>query len=351
MSRTNRYRHPHCTSGSPSVRTAPSVRHWLEGCGRHGPLPPRTVLELSRRIQSWRNHPAGPDAAPCQVRRRALRARNQLAAHNLRLISHTWKRHGQALPAHDEGTADALQEAALQLLRAAEKYDPTRGYSFSTYATFWVRHGFSVHQRTQRRLIRLPGHRLEMLMRLRRLAAQYSSRHGDLPSMEWLAQCCGPRGRSIPIEDLQRLLLQWQLSCPLELDRPIARRWEEHEPIHPLENLPDPRGVDPTLSAAAALELSDCPELADFPDASALLGRCAGDGHDPQRALLPQLLRVLSPAEHRLLWHRYLREHPLTVRQLQKLMGLSPARQEEIEQRALGKLREAARAAGMAIQP
>ena len=349
MSRTNRHRHHHPAPGSSPSRTAPSVRHWLEGCGRHGPLPPRTVLELSRRIQSWRNHPAGPDGAPCHVRRRALRARNQLASHNLRLISHTWKRHCTALPAHEEGTADALQEAALQLLRAAEKFDPARGYSFSTYATFWVRHGFSVHQRTQRRLIRLPAHRVEMLLRLRRLVAQHCARHGDLPSMAWLAQRCGPRGRAIPIEDLQRLLLQWQLSCPLELDRPVANSWEEHEPIYPLENLADPRGTDPTLAAAAALELAELPEVADFPDAAALLASCAGDGQDEQRALLPQLLRVLSPTERRLLWHRYLREHPLTVRQLQRVMGLSAEQQEAMERRTLRKLRKAAKAAGMDI--
>ena len=113
-------------------RTAPSVRAWLDSCSRHQPLSERTVLELSRCIHRWQQHPDGPDHAPAPLRRRALRARDQLVRHNLRLIGHTWGRHRSSLPPEDEGTADAFQEAAIALVRAAEKYDPSRGYCFST---------------------------------------------------------------------------------------------------------------------------------------------------------------------------------------------------------------------------
>jgi hypothetical protein len=65
--------------------------------------------------------------------------------------------------------------------------------------------------------------------------------------------------------------------------------------------------------------------------------------------MLPQLLRSLSPVERRLLWHLYLREHPLRPAQVQRVMGLRPEQQAEVEQRALQKLRDAARAAGMRI--
>jgi hypothetical protein len=94
-------------------RTATSVRAWLDSCSRHQPLSERTVLELARRIHRWQQHPGGPDHAPEPVRRKALRARDQLVRHNLRLISHTWGRHRSSLPAEDEGTADAFQEAAI----------------------------------------------------------------------------------------------------------------------------------------------------------------------------------------------------------------------------------------------
>jgi DNA-directed RNA polymerase specialized sigma subunit len=72
-------------------------------------------MELSRRIQHWQQHPDGPAHAPKPVRRSALRAREQLVRHNLGLVAHTWSRHRSSLPAHDDTTADALQEAELNL--------------------------------------------------------------------------------------------------------------------------------------------------------------------------------------------------------------------------------------------
>jgi RNA polymerase primary sigma factor len=283
------------------------------------------------------------------MRRRALRARNQLACHNLRLISHTWRRHRTALPLEAENTADALQEAAIALLRAAEQFDPARGYCFSTYASFWVRRGFNEHDRRQRRLIRLPAHWLETLAKVQRLIQQHQALHGCMPSLAWLAERCGKGGKPLSVQRLRFLLLSAQRLWPKELDEPIWSARDEEDEITLLDLVPDSRGTDPTLAAAAALELAELPEVADFPDAAALLASCAGDGHDEQRALLPQLLRVLSPTERRLLWHRYLREHPLTLRQLQRVMGLSAEQQEAMERRALRKLRKAAKAAGMDI--
>ena len=347
MSRTPRRPH-RSTAGKPAPFIATSVYFWLESTARHEPLQPVTVLELSRRVQAWRHHPNGIHGAPCHVRRRALRARNQLACHNLRLITHAWKRHRSGLPLQEEATADALQEAALSLLRAAEKFDPARGYSFSTYASFWVRHGFSVHQRSQRRLIRLPAHRMELLLRLRRLVSRYSAIHGQPPSLEWLAERCGERGKPVRVELIQQLLLLWWQSATLELDRPLASSEGEHSETL-LDVVPDSRGADPTFCAAHALEVNDYPDLSDFPDAPALLATCARDGQDEQRSMLPVLMRSLRPVERRLLWHRYLREHPLTARQLERVMGLSPTQQQELERTALQKLREAARAAGMGI--
>ena len=136
---------------------ASTVTSWLNTSGSHRPLCERTVMELSRRIQRWQQHPCGPAHAPKPVRRSALRAREQLVRHNLGLVAHTWSRHRCSLPAHDDTTADALQEAALNLVRAAEKFDPAKGYRFSTYASFWVRRGFSEFERYAKRVIRFPA--------------------------------------------------------------------------------------------------------------------------------------------------------------------------------------------------
>ncbi len=328
---------------------APSVSAWLAASLRQEPLAPATVLELSRRVQSWRNQPSGKAQCPCAMRRRALRARNQLACHNLRLVSHTWQRHRSGLPPQEEATADALQEAAIALLRAAELFDPSRGYRFSTYASFWVRRGFEEHERRQRRMVRLPSSWVETLRRAASLVNSYRTEHGDLPSLAWVAERCGRRDTPLPVERLRELLITAERLWPRELDRPLWEHQDDNRGTTLLDVVPDPRGADPTLAAALALEVIEAPELSDFPDAPALLATCARDGQDEQRSMLPVLMRSLRPVERRLLWHRYLREHPLTARQLERVMGLNPTQQQELERSALQKLREAARAAGMGI--
>jgi DNA-directed RNA polymerase sigma subunit (sigma70/sigma32) len=136
-----------------------AVRTWIDHSSSRQPLCERAVLELSRRVQRWQQHPAGPSHAPKPVRRSALRARDQLVNHNLRLVTHTWQRqcHSASLPAREEGTVEALQEAALNLVRAAEKFDPAKGYRFSTYATFWVQRGLNDYQQRYMRSIRFPA--------------------------------------------------------------------------------------------------------------------------------------------------------------------------------------------------
>jgi RNA polymerase primary sigma factor len=317
---------------------APSVQAWLASCNRLQPLPERTVLELARRIRTWQGHPGGPEHAPEPMRRRALRARDQLVRHNLRLISHTWNRHRSSLPPSDEGTADAFQEAAIALVRAAEKYDPSRGYRFSTYASFWVRRGFSEHERRGRRMIRLPHDKAALVLRALRLMAEQQAHGGHRPSLGWLAQRCGPRNTPVQETQLQELLQIWRCTATVELDRPSGSDGEaEGQPL--LDRIADPRLAD--------VARYDCViRQADFPDAAAVYASCAADGSDPQRSLLPLLLQRLSPVQRRLLWHRYLRESPLTERQIKKLMGLSPEQQEQLEQQALEALRAGARELG-----
>jgi RNA polymerase sigma factor (sigma-70 family) len=336
-----------CRSG-----VASSASRWLDGCANQEPLSAAAVIELARQVQCWRRHPLGAQRAPAALRRRGLRARNRLACRNLRLVAHIWSRHRSGLPLEAEGTADALQEAALNLLRAAELYDPSRGYRFSTYATFWVRRGFSVHGSRQRRLIPIPAGRQAMVMRAMQLAERHRLSTGALPTMPWLAQRVGPGGRPVKETLLRNLLLQWEQTLCLELDRPLSQL-DGQEPAEAgatlLDQLADRSGADPTAAAAAAREAAAWRQEGDFPDAAALLASCAADGEDEQRSLLPQLLRALSQEERRLLWHRYLREHPLSAEQIESVMGLSRRRQALMEAQALQKLRQAARAEGLVV--
>ena len=79
-----------------------------------------------------------------------------------------------------------------------------------------------------------------------------------------------------------------------------------------------------------------------------LLERIAAptDGADPEHDQLPLLLQRLSAEQRRLLWHRYLREHPLNPRQIQKVMDLDPDQQQRLEEEALKLLRQAVREHG-----
>ena len=91
---------------------------------------------------------------------------------------------------------------------------------------------------------------------------------------------------------------------------------------------------------------------ADFPDGPATFATyatcatCAIDGNDPQRSLLPLLLQRLSPLQRRLLWHRYLREHPLNPPRIERVLGLPAAEQARLEEEALRVLRRVAQEYG-----
>ena len=118
----------------------PGLADWLRFSCPYQPLAASTVLQLARRIQRWQQWPGGPGMAPMAVAKSGGRARDHLVRHNLRLIVHTWGRMAAGAP-----SADAFQEAAIQLQRAAERFDPCRGITFATYATPWLRAAFLAH--------------------------------------------------------------------------------------------------------------------------------------------------------------------------------------------------------------
>jgi RNA polymerase sigma factor (sigma-70 family) len=130
--------------------------------GRLPLLPHQEVLALARRVQEWLHH---PQPCPPPIQRRGLRARDKLVSHNLRLvitISHKWER---ALVGHDGATMDDLQQAgAVGLMRAVEKYDPAKGYKFSTYAYWWVESFIRICISDTRHVIKIPNH-IQLKMR------------------------------------------------------------------------------------------------------------------------------------------------------------------------------------------
>jgi RNA polymerase primary sigma factor len=293
-----------------------AVRTWIDHSSSRQPLCERAVLELSRRVQRWQQHPAGPSHAPKPVRRSALRARDQLVNHNLRLVAHTWQRqcNSASLPAREEGTVDALQEAAFNLVRAAEKFDPARGYRFSTYATFWVQRGLNDYQQRCMRSIRFPADRAAAMMKAERLIRQHTLRTGEPPSLTWVASQLKVDRQPLSLEKFNELFNQWQLTRADSLD-----------------------AGEQSNEDATELSLVDQASL--YREAQQQLE----DQNKRELRMVGELVQQLDEQEQRLIRNRYLRRPPLSPCQLRRSMGgLRQEQIEQLEERALAKLRHAA---------
>ena len=173
-----------------------SLSAFLGEIGRHQLLTPEQELMMGRKVQAMvaiteRCHLAGGSGPACEysdkekgVIRRGERAKNQMITSNLRLVVNLAKRYqGKGLD-----LLDLIQEGTLGLTRAVEKYDPTRGHRFSTYAYWWIRQGLNRALSTQSRTIRIPVNVNEKLTKLRAAKARLMQRNGLSPTGEQLAE-------------------------------------------------------------------------------------------------------------------------------------------------------------------
>lgn len=148
---------------------------WLDQCGRIPLLTPVEEIELGTQVRRWLDHPDGPEDCPPGLKRLGRRAKDRFVVANLRLAVSFVSKHCHRLAKgghHD----DLIQAANLGVMRAVEKYDPTRGYRFSTYAYWWIRQSVNRWIDQHSRTIAIPGSHSQLLGRVetttRRLCAE-----------------------------------------------------------------------------------------------------------------------------------------------------------------------------------
>ena len=186
-----------------------SLSDFLGEIGRHQLLTPEQELTMGRKVQAMlvlnnRLKEAEKKRQACiytdeekRTIRVGERAKNQMITSNLRLVVNLAKRYqGKGLD-----LLDLIQEGTLGLTRAVEKYDPTRGHRFSTYAYWWIRQGLNRALSTQSRTIRIPVNINEKLTKLRAAKAKLMQDKGVSPTNDQLS-----KKMKISLEEVEELL-------------------------------------------------------------------------------------------------------------------------------------------------
>ncbi len=205
--------------------SADSVRAYLKQIGKVALLNAEQEVELAKRIEAGlyaaqrvrRAEDVTEKLAP-QLRRDLRwivrdgeRAKNHLLEANLRLVVSLAKRHtGRGMP-----FLDLIQEGNLGLIRAVEKFDYTKGYKFSTYATWWVRQAITRAMADQARTIRIPVHMDVVINKLGRIRRELLEDLGHEPTLTELA-------KKLDITPGKVLEIQQYAREPLSLDQTIG---------------------------------------------------------------------------------------------------------------------------------
>ena len=205
--------------------SADSVRAYLKQSGKVALLNAEQEVSLAQRIEAglYANHKleelkvSNTKLSPAQSRdlrsiaRDGRKAKNHLLEANLRLVVSLAKRYtGRGM-----AFLDLIQEGNLGLIRAVEKFDYTKGYKFSTYATWWIRQAITRAMADQARTIRIPVHMVEVINKLGRIQRELLQDLGREPTPEELA-------REMDITEDKVLEIQQYAREPISLDQTIG---------------------------------------------------------------------------------------------------------------------------------
>lgn len=159
--------------------TADTLSCWLDHAGRFPLLTNEQVIHLSKLISGSQ---AG--TVSTKVGERAI---NRLIECNLRLVAKVWRSQFAYVRASEARVVDLLQEGAIGLRRAAEKFDPTRGFTFATYAIPWIRKEMSAYLRDRDRNIRISADCFAVVNTAKKMISQEEALTGRRPSVAEIA--------------------------------------------------------------------------------------------------------------------------------------------------------------------
>ena len=187
---------------------------YLASIGREPLLTPAEEIELGNQVQAMMRLEEQKSEEYSPFERKIIkighRSKQRMMKANLRLVVSVAKKYqGKGLE-----LLDLIQEGSLGLERAVEKFDPTRGYKFSTYAFWWIRQSMTRAIACQSRTIRLPVHLSERLSTIRKVSLDLAHKLGAMPSRQEIAEAL-----NMPIEELDSLLRQSLTTS--SLDAPI----------------------------------------------------------------------------------------------------------------------------------
>ena len=197
------------------------VKIYLKEIGRVPLLSPEEEIELAQRMATGDPY-----------------ARKRLSEANLRLVVSIAKRYvGRGMQ-----FLDLIQEGNLGLIKAVEKFDHTKGFKFSTYATWWIRQAITRAIADQARTIRIPVHMVETITKVKKVSSQLLHKNGHDPSPEEIAV-----ELDMPVERVREIMRIAQ--DPVSLETPIG----EEEDSHLGDFIPDDDAPAPAEAASLIL--------------------------------------------------------------------------------------------------
>ncbi len=268
-----------------SFSTDDPVRMYLKEIGKVNLLSTEEEIELAKRMAEGDEE-----------------AKSRMAEANLRLVVSIAKRYvGRGMM-----FLDLIQEGNLGLLKAVEKFDYTKGYKFSTYATWWIRQAITRAIADQARTIRIPVHMVETINKVIRVSRQLLQELGHDPSPEEIAA-----EMNLPVEKVRDILKIAQE--PVSLETPIG----EEEDSHLGDFIPDEDASEPSEAASFTL----------------------------LKEQLMSVLSTLTPREEKVLRLRFGIEdgRTRTLEEVGKEFNVTRERIRQIEAKALRKLRHPSR--------